>query len=121
MSWHIVVVMCGAVLSGELMIKLPLRSRFVKLLSLLHWIFRMMMSAHISDHWKEKAMVIYARHLFVLGVSLSVLCVLACMPLVLCLFYLSGGAGQMFEIRVSPGIVFLSALVPVVYSFLRTR
>ncbi|MEM9169790.1 MAG: hypothetical protein AAGC56_09055 [Pseudomonadota bacterium] len=91
MLWAFLII--GTILAVELFLFLPLRQRATALRRLVAKISTTIGSEKISDHWKERVLLVYSGQLFSSSVLLFVFIVLALSP-----FFVLAAVGSATEI-----------------------
>jgi hypothetical protein len=86
MSWLLTALICIAVI--EIVLRMPLARLADEARDVLHRSQHTLRSDAISDHWKEKVLLVYARKLFACTLQLAFI-ILAIGSLVVCLIWLA--------------------------------
>ena len=66
-----IIIAVVSTLAVELFLKLPVKQAVDDLWRVSHKASRIVLSRHISDHWKEKVMLVYARQAFTSTLKLA--------------------------------------------------
>jgi hypothetical protein len=119
MAWALLVI--GTLAAAELFLRLPLKRTGQGLLRLVGKAQHILRSSQISDHWKEKVLLVYARQLFLASIGIFGLMLAALLPLAL-LAILATGIGVDLAGRLTePAGLVVSVAVAVGYVLLRRR
>ncbi|MFT5115349.1 MAG: hypothetical protein ACI8P9_004697 [Parasphingorhabdus sp.] len=78
---EIVFLVIATLVSSELIFRLSLRKRSIQIGQLLSKILKIVRSRSISDHWKERVLMVYARQLLTFSLQIPSLFLLAMFPL----------------------------------------
>ncbi len=112
--WHFAVLSFGSILSCDLLFRLPLFKNLKNLDYLLRRILKILRSSRVSDHWKERVMLVYAFQLLRLSLALPVLLLTALSPLGVGLWVATESIDALirltFDWRILLGISVLSML-----------
>lgn len=119
--WHIGLLLLGVAISCELMLRLPLRARVVDLRQLVQRILRTISSPKISDHWKERVMLVYAGRLLGLSLLLPLLLLVALTPLASSMWLASASLEDMLALGLAPDFLVGVTLFALAYIYLRSR
>lgn len=105
MNWLIAVV--GVIVFVELLLRLPVAAEARRLAHVGTRAQKTLRSARISDHWKEKVLLRYARELLRASVWLAVLIVIAAIPLlaVAALLQWAGVSATLTWLSSAPGLL----------------
>ena len=117
--WQLFVLQACALLSSELILRLPLRTYAKYLNNLTVRIFKVLRSMRISDHWKEKAMPLYAMRLVFISLILPFLLFLALAPLGLGMWVVTDNMDSWFILALNP--LFISAVTACSLLYLSMR
>lgn len=115
------ILLLGDILCGELLIVFPLLKQAHQLTDLIRHILKILPSPRISDHWKERVVMAYARRLLVYSLSVPLMLLLAIAPIGASLYLLTENAAQMLTLSMSPEIIISTSLLVPIYLWIRTR
>ncbi len=111
----------GMVATVELFFRLPFRKTFRSLIGTMSKSIKVISSPNISDHWKEKILLVYAADTLGSSVLLFLLMLVALLPVTTL-----GGVGNLIGIDIfglisRPAGVVMPTVGAVVYAFVRKK
>lgn len=118
---QIVLLVFTTLASSELFLRLPLLSTVGHLQKLTHRIFKTIGSPRISDHWKERVLLIYARQLLSYSLALLILILIALLPLGGSFFLISDSLGGALLLAADALVLTCITVISISYLFLRAR
>jgi len=111
----------GILLSAELFTHLPVNQSFYKLVYTAQQATRILISPHISDHWKEKVLPRYALQIFTRSLILFLLFMLVLVPFGIIMLLSEQATIETTNLALSlKGIVF-SIGICIIYFLIRSR
>jgi hypothetical protein len=112
------------ILAVELLLRLPLLAEVRNLSALLQKVTRIVSSKRISDHWKEKVLLVYARNLAILTLKLAAVLLgtgLAVVVGSIALDWIVKSQVSTVEYLMTPQGIGLATIVSILYFVLRRR
>lgn len=119
MFWPLVVAV--AVLATEILWRLPIVANVQAVLACSQRAQRAIRSAHISDHWKERVLLAYARRICLGSVSIFAILMLALLPVFGAGLIYPYGLKGWVEALMQPAAIALLCAVSLGYVWLRHR
>ncbi|OGT66311.1 MAG: hypothetical protein A3I13_01745 [Gammaproteobacteria bacterium RIFCSPLOWO2_02_FULL_47_50] len=111
----------GILITAELFTQLPLNREFYRLVYTIQQAARILISSHISDHWKEMVLPRYALQIFTSSLILLILLILVFVPFGIILVLSEQAAIETKNLALSlRGIVF-SIGICIIYFSIRSR
>jgi hypothetical protein len=119
MNWALAALV--SVLFVEVFIRLPLNATIASLLSTMRKSLRVLQSARISDHWKERALRAYSGHSLIGSLKLAALLFIALIPAVVAVVAADYFGAGLQGFLLSPLGILWSTVVAIIYVHLRSR
>ena len=117
--WPLVIV--AAIVGTEIVWRLPLLARLRDVLDATQKARRIIAAARISDHWKERVLLVYARHIFTGSVSIFVMLMVALSPVLLAGLAFPSGLEDWVEGLMQPLAILVLCGVSFAYLWIRQR
>ena len=105
----------------ELMLRLPVMSHLQALYSSASRAAATLRLRHASDHWKERALLAYARRLLVHSIIAPALVLVACLPVFMAAVAITGSLTGGVRILSGFGMIGFLTLVAITYVFVRSK
>ncbi len=119
MAWFLVLI--GAALASEAFLRLPLMGQIQRVLDTVPRVSRVLKSARISDHWKERVLPAYALRMGKASVLFFLLLCLAVLPLLAMGLIYSGGLMGWLEFLMRPLVIGALCVASIGYMAVRSR
>jgi hypothetical protein len=117
--WLLVVV--AAVLASEAFLRLPLMARIKSVSVTSQKAMRVLKSARISDHWKERILPAYALRIGLGSVTFFGLLLVALLPVVIVGLAFPGGLADWAEELMRPVVIAVLCVVSLAYIWIRLK
>jgi hypothetical protein len=116
---EIIVLLVCALASTEALLRLPLREALRGAKQLIRRILHVLSTPKISDHWKERVMLVYARRLLGFSLFLPLLFLAGMLPLMAGFWLVSGSIAAATALMLKPSV--LIGLTALSLLYLRAR
>jgi hypothetical protein len=119
--WQGAILLISVLLSIESLLRLPLLKLTQHLNNLLHRVFKTLRSSRISDHWKERVMLVYAAQLLRYSLLVPVLLLIALFPLGFGLWVATESINALIRLSLDWRFLLVITVLSLLYLFVRKR
>ncbi len=117
--WFLVI--AAAILASEALLRLPVMARIAGVAAASQKTMRVLKSGRISDHWKERALPVYAKRIGFGSVAFFGLLCLGLLPVLVAGLLYPPGLAAWAEALMRPMVILVLCVVSLGYIWIRLR